>query len=58
LALTLRDFFRRYNGRPHQDAAIQMLQEAISEDLMQRDSEWIQVFMSAPPPKPDERDRV
>jgi hypothetical protein len=57
LALTLRDFFRRYNGRPHQDAAIQLLEEALPPELMQRrGAEWIEVFNSAPAPKPAEKD--
>ena len=50
--IKLRDFFKHYRGEPHQAAAIDMLQSMMPESLLRPDSEWVESFRAAPPPKP------
>jgi|TARA_B100000035_G_C21011560_1_gene559863 hypothetical protein len=42
--IRLIDLIRRYRGLSHQIAAINMLQDAMPEELLDRDSDWIQCF--------------
>ena len=48
--ISLRDVFKRYK-EPHQLAALGILEEAIQDELLARDSEWIVCFFAEPEPK-------
>lgn len=43
----LEDFFRFYRGLPHQQAAVQQLQEAMPASLLKPDATWIQTYRAA-----------
>lgn len=42
--IDLLSFFRKYRGLSHQIAAIRMLQDEIPDELLQRDSAWVDCF--------------
>jgi hypothetical protein len=46
----LTKIFKHYN-EPHQIAAINMLEDALPEELLDRNADWIQCFFAEPPPK-------
>ena len=48
--MRLTQIFKHYNA-PHQIAAIQMLEDAIPEELLDRNADWIQCFIAEPPTK-------
>lgn len=48
--ISLRDVFKCYK-EPHQLAALGILEEAIQDELLARDSDWIVCFFSGPEPK-------
>lgn len=48
--ISLRDIFRKYK-EPHQLAAMGMLEDAIQDELLARDSDWIVCFFAEPEPK-------
>ena len=48
--MRLTQIFKHYNA-PHQIAAIQMLEDAIPDELLDRNADWIQCFIAEPPPK-------
>ena len=43
----LEDFFRFYKGLPHQQAAVQQLQEAMPASLLKPDATWIETYRAA-----------
>ncbi len=45
--ISLRDIFKYYQ-EPHQLAALSMLEEAMEEELLSRDSDWIVCFYAEP----------
>jgi len=53
--IRLLDLFKYYKALPHQNAAIQELEDeinALDASILQRDSEWYQTWMAAPQVKP------
>ena len=48
--ISLRDVFKFYR-EPHHLAALGILEEAIQDELLARDSDWIVCFFSEPDPK-------
>lgn len=42
--IRLIDLIRRYRGLSHQIAAIHILEDAMPEELLNRNSEWIECF--------------
>jgi len=48
--ISLRDVFKFYK-EPHQLAALRILEEAIQDELLARDSDWIVCFFSEPEAK-------
>jgi hypothetical protein len=46
----LTQIFKHYN-EPHQIAAINMLEDALPDELLDRNADWIQCFFAEPPPK-------
>ncbi len=46
----LTQIFKHYR-EPHQIAAINMLEEALSAELLERDADWITCFFAEPAPK-------
>ena len=48
--MRLTKIFKHYN-EPHQIAAINMLEDALPEELLDRNADWIQCFFAEPPPK-------
>jgi hypothetical protein len=46
----LTKIFKHYS-EPHQIAAIQMLEDALPDELLDRNADWIQCFYSEPAPK-------
>jgi hypothetical protein len=49
--IKLRDFFAHYAGEPHQVAAVEQLQAAMPQSLLQSDSPWVETFRAAPKAK-------
>ena len=47
MTIQLDDFFRHYKGLPHQQAAVQQLQEAMPASLLKPDATWIQTYRAA-----------
>lgn len=47
MTIKLDDFFRFYKGLPHQQAAVQQLQEAMPASLLKPDATWIQTYRAA-----------
>jgi len=53
--ITLNDFFSAYQGLPWQQEAVQLLQQAMPESLLQDSSHWVEKFREGPPtPEPVE----
>tara|TARA_Y100000385_G_scaffold167443_1_gene173483 strand:+ start:557 stop:730 length:174 start_codon:yes stop_codon:yes gene_type:complete len=48
--MKLTQVFKHYR-EPHQIAAINMLEEAIPAELLDRNADWIICFFAEPPPK-------
>ena len=48
--MRLTQIFTHYR-EPHQIAAINMLEDALPDELLDRNAEWIQCFYSEPAPK-------
>ena len=48
--MRLTQIFKHYNV-PHQIAAIQILEDAIPDELLDRNADWIQCFFAEPPAK-------
>jgi hypothetical protein len=46
----LTQIFKHYR-EPHQIAAINMLEDALPDELLDRNADWIQCFYSEPAPK-------
>jgi len=46
----LTKIFKHYN-EPHQTAAINMLEDALPDELLDRNADWIQCFFAEPPQK-------
>ena len=44
----LRDFFTHFKGEPHQLAAIEQLQAAMPQSLLQADTPWVETYRAAP----------
>ena len=49
----IRQFFEEYTGDPHQIAAIDMLQDSLPEELLDKDHDWVVTFRVAPAKKPE-----
>lgn len=47
MTIQLDDFFRHYKGLPHQQAAVQQLEEAMPASLLRPDATWIQTYRAA-----------
>ena len=47
----LRDFFAHFKGEPHQLAAIEQLQAAMPQSLLQADTAWVETYRAAPKAK-------
>jgi hypothetical protein len=45
--IKLEEFFRFYRGLPHQQAAVQQLQEAMPASLLKPDASWIETYRAA-----------
>ena len=45
--IKLQDYFTYYKGLPHQQAAIQQLQEAMPASLLKPDSAWVETYKAA-----------
>lgn len=52
MTVKLRDFFAHYKGEPHQLAAVELLQSAMPQSLLQADTPWVETFRAAPKAKP------
>jgi len=50
--IKLRDFFKHYNGEPHQAAAIDLLQSQMPQSLLKSDADWVVTYRATPKPKP------
>jgi hypothetical protein len=50
--IRLLDFFRHYQDLPHQRAAVQALQDAMPQGLLQDTAEWVGTYRAATPAKP------
>ena len=48
--MRLTKIFKHYNA-PHQIAAIQMLEDDLPDELLDRNADWIQCFYSEPAAK-------
>ena len=46
--IKLRDFFAHFKGEPHQLAAIEQLQAAMPQSLLQADTAWVETYRAAP----------
>ena len=42
--IDLRQFFYKFDGNPHQLAAIDILQSQMPEELLQKDCEWVDCY--------------
>jgi hypothetical protein len=51
-SIKLRDFFKHYQGEPHQAAAVDLLQSMMPESLLRSDAEWVEAYRATPKPKP------
>lgn len=47
----LLDFFKHFKGEPHQMAAVEQLQAAMPQSLLQADTPWVETFRAAPKAK-------
>ncbi len=45
---SLESFFRYYDGKPHQQKAVEMLEAAIPPELLDDDAEWVVQYRDAP----------
>lgn len=50
--IKLRDFFKHYNGEPHQVAAVNLLQDQMPASLLKSDADWVVTYRAAPAVKP------
>ncbi|WP_438983812.1 glucosaminidase domain-containing protein [Vulcanococcus sp.] len=50
-SIKLRDFFKHYQGEPHQAAAVDLLQSMMPESLLRSDAEWVEAYRATPKPK-------
>ena len=49
--IKLVDFFKFFSGEPHQVAAVNALQDAMPQSLLQSDTPWVETFRAAPKAK-------
>ena len=42
--IDLREFFYKFDGNPHQLAAIDILQSQMPEELLRKDCEWVDCY--------------
>lgn len=51
--IQLISFFRKFGDRPHEQAAVKLLEDQMPERLLQSDAEWVEAFDAAVPTKPE-----